>query len=1031
MLSRWMCGALLTLSSLACLRDLPDLPPDPEGGSLTGRVIVRDRRTSELVGLPGASVGIDGTSQFVSTDERGFFQLQRTPLGSLVLHITRPYQGPTIPRAGRRLDAVQVLASGQAIDLGDLELFGAGDVQGAVRVLDDPALGPGALVIAAQTAYKSIVGLDRTFTLPNMPEGAFDVVAFLPSFDPATHGAVAITANATVRLRDLTFAGAPLPQVTVRGKLTLRDGKDPSVATITFTDELDPTAERTARPSATGDFELTLPPRSYRARFAAPGYRDVRLFGVAATPAGALGLVPIYLSPEVPDDFDGDGLTDATDPDLDNDGCINADDLFPRDTYACRDADGDGLDDDLDLDDDDDTLADAEEITTGLDTWVTNPLDPDTDADTLRDAADNCPTFPNPDQADADDDGRGDACATATSTTVPPTPTARITVFPSLVMPGDRLRFTGPNLADVTAIHVGDLALEALTATTGGVLATVPAAIAPGDTRLTTPRGDLAGPRLSVLTIRPIPGVGCPNGERLISHHVTNSQLTLNCATRVVAYGIPGFAQVSSRAAAYPASAIDVNGWALIRSGDALYLNDTTPCNSLGSVTQSSVPESLLDIRVVGSGSNTVIRNPIDGSWLLPSFCERLALPDYFGVSAMATTFDGSLILKHERLGFAQLSNGFTLGSFDGQTGSPDILVPNDDGSYWGLGGSEWVTRYYPFSSRPPTRLGSTPFPAGTRYLISDSGDWMIASTTVEVGFHVGVARRTRLVSLLSGATARELVGWSTVPYSERGVGPWIMMGGSPAGVFALEVSDGRTTASPDAGVSPDASTPMCGDGRYDMPEECEPGVSGAPRCQDGYCSSCRCVPNVCGDGQRTGSEGCEFNRDCSAGAVCRSCQCALAEAAVTYSDTMGDVPSTPQGYAIDYIAFQVDGAGQDRITFGYRNVGGSQPDMLSQVCLVIQVAQGQQQRLCLQGMRLMPLEVAFTGVDGQTRVLRPDEANLGSGLDSISIQYPASLLGLRIEAGLTFTVESLYGGVRTDVLPDVGSATFDAVVGR
>lgn len=397
----------------------------------------------------------------------------------------------------------------------------------------------------------------------------------------------------------------------------------------------------------------------------------------------------------------------------------------------------------------------------------------------------------------------------------------------------------------------------------------------------------------------------------------------------------------------------------------------------------------------------------------------------------MATVSDSSVLLKHERLGFAELLNGFALSAFDGQTGSPDILVSNDDGSYWGLGGSEWATRYYPFSSRPPTRLGSTPFPAGTRYIVSSSREWMIASSAVEVGFHVGVARRTRLVSLQSGATVRELSGWSTVPYSERGVGPWIMMGGSPAGMFALEVSDGRTTVSPDAGVSPDASTPMCGDGRYDIPEECEPGVSGAPRCQDGYCSNCRCVANVCGDGQRTGSEGCEFNRDCSAGAVCRRCQCAFADAAVTYSDTMGDVPSTPQGYAIDYIQFAVDGSGEDRITFGYQRIGGVQPDMLSQVCLVIQVAQGQQQRLCLQGMRLMPLEVTFTGVDGQTRVLAPGDVSLGSGPDSIAVQYPASLFGLRIEAGVTFTVESRYGGALTDVLPDVGAASFDEVVGR
>lgn len=1067
MLSRWMCGALLTLSSLACLRDLPDLPPDPEGGSLTGRVIVRDRRTSELVGLPGASVGIDGTSQFVSTDERGFFQLQRTPLGSLVLHITRPYQGPTIPRAGRRLDAVQVLASGQAIDLGDLELFGAGDVQGAVRVLDDPALGPGALVIAAQTAYKSIVGLDRTFTLPNMPEGAFDVVAFLPSFDPATHGAVAITANATVRLRDLTFAGAPLPQVTVRGKLTLRDGKDPSVATITFSDELDPAAERTARPSATGDFELTLAPRSYRARFAAPGYRDVRLFGVAATPAGALGLVPIYLSPEVPDDFDGDGIPDATDPDLDNDGCINADDLFPRDTYACRDADGDGLDDDLDLDDDDDTLADAEEITTGLDTWVTNPLDPDTDADTLRDAADNCPTFPNPDQADADDDGRGDACATATSTSVPPTPTARITVFPSLVMPGDRLRFTGPNLADVTAIHVGDLALEALTATTGGLLATVPAAIAPGDTRLTTPRGDLAGPRLSVLSVRPIPGVGCPNGER-----ITFSQLNVDTIGReIIKVSCETVRRTYARAdgmllseqslPVLPANTVlygvyDDIVFALNRNtGDLTYVNCNTVLGRISVPLRVSVDLATLRVSAWSSYPGDtlpvqLVRSPVDGSWVLSSFCATLRMPTEFGgvtaVGARASSggevSGPNFLVKHASLGFGELT---VLSDYiemlptfaDSVSGSPEALILNDDGTAWALGGDVGVTLYRPFSAIAPNHIPSfSPWP-GASYLADPTRRWLVVTEKVGSPGMPSSPTQTRSVTtildLLERRVARRVgteLANTFEPFHDGDLQS--PLGGSAtSGGIAIDIASQSTA--PDAGVGPDAgSGPACGDGQWDRSEECEPSVAGRENCPSGACVECRCTIAVCGNGVVEPTEVCERQADCGSPdtQACRGCACQFLTMPIQFQDPMGDT-LTPMGVDLHSVELRLRSVQGDIVTMNNRFISGPSDSPNTSVCFVVVLGPGQEQRLCMSRDAANNQSVTFAENGGMPRVVAANEVSVGGPIGGATTLSVRPSVGLRIEAPLSFYVEALNGGQRTDVLPDSGTTSFTEVFGR
>ena len=54
----------------------------------------------------------------------------------------------------------------------------------------------------------------------------------------------------------------------------------------------------------------------------------------------------------------GDGCGDNSDPDLDNDGVLNADDAFPLDPTESVDTDGDGIGDNADTDDDGDGVAD-------------------------------------------------------------------------------------------------------------------------------------------------------------------------------------------------------------------------------------------------------------------------------------------------------------------------------------------------------------------------------------------------------------------------------------------------------------------------------------------------------------------------------------------------------------------------------------------------------------------------------------------------------------------------------------------------
>ena len=74
-------------------------------------------------------------------------------------------------------------------------------------------------------------------------------------------------------------------------------------------------------------------------------------------------------------DFDNDGYNDSIDPlpklaspgDLDNDGTPDVDDVFPEDFREWADADGDGIGDNADPDDDNDGWADTDELREGTD----------------------------------------------------------------------------------------------------------------------------------------------------------------------------------------------------------------------------------------------------------------------------------------------------------------------------------------------------------------------------------------------------------------------------------------------------------------------------------------------------------------------------------------------------------------------------------------------------------------------------------------------------------------------------------------
>ncbi len=80
-------------------------------------------------------------------------------------------------------------------------------------------------------------------------------------------------------------------------------------------------------------------------------------------------------------DLDDDGISDTNDPDMDGDGVVNEQDVFPRDKNEWEDTDGDGIGNNADTDDDNDGMSDEYEDEYGFDSLDPSDANEDWDGD--------------------------------------------------------------------------------------------------------------------------------------------------------------------------------------------------------------------------------------------------------------------------------------------------------------------------------------------------------------------------------------------------------------------------------------------------------------------------------------------------------------------------------------------------------------------------------------------------------------------------------------------------------------------------
>jgi hypothetical protein len=117
-------------------------------------------------------------------------------------------------------------------------------------------------------------------------------------------------------------------------------------------------------------------------------------------------------------DINGNGIGDVCDPDIDGDGVLNAQDNCPTIYNPTQEATTPGKGDACNPDYDSDGVPNAIDNCPKVYNPDQKPVmlmsgqtcDDDQDLDTILDANDNCPGVYNPDQSDIDRDGIGDAC---------------------------------------------------------------------------------------------------------------------------------------------------------------------------------------------------------------------------------------------------------------------------------------------------------------------------------------------------------------------------------------------------------------------------------------------------------------------------------------------------------------------------------------------------------------------------------------------------------------------------------------------
>ena len=151
-------------------------PTEERTGSIQGLVVMQTDSTRSLqvsratngTAVPGATCTLTNTNFSTTTDDQGFFNFLGVPEGSYILVCKKQLDG------NKTFAFLTVVAvkSGQVTDVQTIELKSTGSLQGQVR-LADKTKQPGILVYIPGTSYQARSSEEGSYTITDVPEGAY------------------------------------------------------------------------------------------------------------------------------------------------------------------------------------------------------------------------------------------------------------------------------------------------------------------------------------------------------------------------------------------------------------------------------------------------------------------------------------------------------------------------------------------------------------------------------------------------------------------------------------------------------------------------------------------------------------------------------------------------------------------------------------------------------------------------------------------------------------------------------------------